>query len=57
MLLARTTQCVMPSGSPSPPYKANPKSVIGGLDLGQSGFSIGGIKREAYFSQLGYKTE
>ena len=57
MLLARTTQCVMPSGSPSPPYKANPKSVIEGLDLGQSGFSIGGIKREAYFSQLGYKTE
>ena len=57
MLLARATPCVMPTGSPSPPYKANPKSVNQGLVLSQSAIPIGGIKREAYFLLIGYKIE
>ena len=45
----------MPTGSPSPPYKANPKLVFQGVNLPTKSISIGGIKREAYFFVLGYK--
>lgn len=55
MLFARAPPSVMPTGSPSPPYKATPKLGFGGEDLPTKSFSIGGIKREAYFYALGYK--
>ena len=45
----------MPTGSPSPPYKANPKQGFQDLDLLTKSISIGGIKREAYFYALCYK--
>jgi len=37
----------MPTGSPSPPYKTNPKQGFEGEDLPTKSNSIGDIKREA----------
>ena len=54
-VFARAPSSVMPTGSPSPPYKANPKLRFRGEDLPTKSFSIGGIKREAQFYALGYK--
>ena len=57
LLLARATPCVMPSGSPSPPYKDNPTLVWQERVFSQIANPIGGIKREAYFRHVGYKIE
>ena len=53
--MTRVTPCVMPTGSPSPPYKDNPNSLHLGEDLLTKWISIGGIKRELIFCGLGYK--
>ena len=54
-VLARVTPSVMPTGSPSPPYKDTPFSEYIGEYLLTKSIPIGGIKRKVNFCDLGYK--